>query len=104
MLEEQDGHRDDITQYVTSKLRIQRNKLGDEVKREICERALGIFLWVVLVVDILNKASDRGQVHTLKRRLKEIPDGLDELFDDILTRDCQKYGRLDFMPAVATVC
>jgi hypothetical protein len=54
---------------------------------EILVKASGIFLWVYLVVPILNKAYDKGRPYSLKKRLEEIPKGLPELFDDILTRD-----------------
>jgi hypothetical protein len=42
---------------------------------------------VVLVVAILNKFDDRGDVHNPEARLREIPPTLNELFDDILARD-----------------
>jgi len=38
---------------------------------------------------MLNKEFDRGRIHALRRRLGEIPDGLDQLFQDMLTRDGQ---------------
>ena len=43
---------------------------------------------------ILNKEYDHGRVHALRRRLREIPDGLDKLFEDILTRDQENMGEL----------
>ena len=46
-------------------------------------------MWIVLVVSILNKAIDHGQVHSLRRKLREIPSDLNELFRTILTRDSQ---------------
>ncbi|KAI4262154.1 MAG: hypothetical protein L6R42_002662 [Xanthoria sp. 1 TBL-2021] len=49
---------------------------------------------VALVVQILNKEYDHGRVHSLRRRLKEIPDGLDKLFEDILTRDNAHFEEL----------
>lgn len=44
-------------------------------------------MWVFLVVSILNKASDAGRVHTLQRRIRELPSDLHRLFRDIITRD-----------------
>ena len=44
-------------------------------------------MWVVLVIGILNKEYDSSRMHALRRRLQEIPDGLHELFHDILTRN-----------------
>jgi hypothetical protein len=72
-----------------SELRAGRSKKVDGIKDEILKRASGIFLWVVLVVQMLNKEYDRGRIHALQKRLDGIPDGLDELFQDILTRDGQ---------------
>ncbi|KAJ9651697.1 hypothetical protein H2198_009044 [Neophaeococcomyces mojaviensis] len=87
ILEDQDGHRQDIEDYLKSELRAGRGKLIQEIKTEILQRASGIFLWVVLVVQILNKEYDRGRIHAMRKRLNEIPDGLDKLFDEILSRD-----------------
>lgn len=86
ILEGQEGHQQDISDYIKSKLRIGTTKLATEIKSEVLQRAQGVFLWVVLVVGILTKETDRGNNHQLRRRLKEIPDGLHELFDDILRR------------------
>lgn len=56
---------------------------------EIQRRASGIFLWVILVVRILNVDGDWGYAHKLEARLKEIPNGLNELFQDIIHRGTQ---------------
>jgi ankyrin repeat protein/KaiC/GvpD/RAD55 family RecA-like ATPase len=87
VLERQEGHLQDITNYVEAELRIGKSKIAQQIRVELQEKASGIFMWVVLVVGILNKESDRGQVHTLRRKLQEIPGDLHELFRDILTRD-----------------
>ncbi|CAN9415621.1 unnamed protein product [Alternaria alternata] len=87
VLEGQEGHSQDITSYIETELKIGKSKVAQQVRAELQEKASGIFMWVVLVVGILNKESDRGQVHTLRRKLREIPGDLHELFRDILTRD-----------------
>ncbi|KAL3455142.1 hypothetical protein BJX64DRAFT_295329 [Aspergillus heterothallicus] len=87
VLEDQDGHQQDIANYVHSELKAGRSKRAMQIKDSIITRASGIFLWVVLVVQILNKECDRGRVHVLEQRLKEIPDGLHSLLKDILTRN-----------------
>jgi ankyrin repeat protein len=90
ILEGQEGHQQDMANYLHSELKAGRskgNELIEQIKAEILERASGIFLWVVLVVQMLNKEYDRGRIHALRKRLDEIPNGLDELFRDILTRD-----------------
>ncbi|KAL7958586.1 hypothetical protein V8C34DRAFT_323989 [Trichoderma compactum] len=86
-LEDQPGHCEDLEKYVRSKLRAGNSKTSQEVSAEILERASGVFLWVVLVVDILNKEFRNGRMFAVKKRLKELPDGLSNLFKDILCRD-----------------
>ena len=93
-LEGQEGHEEDIARYLTSELKAGRGNQSDAIKEEILKRSSGIFLWVVLVVQILNKEYDHGRVHALWRRLREIPDGLDKLFEDILTRDHENMEEL----------
>src|SRR6266536_643415 len=51
-------------------------------------------MWVVLVVDILNKEHDSGRIHVLRQRLRDIPGDLHELFRDILTRDYHNKNEL----------
>lgn len=87
ILEDQDEHQHDITQYLTSALRIGNDKLAQQIRSELQEKARGVFMWVVLVVEILNKEYDTGNKHRLRRRLQELPGDLHELFYDIMTRD-----------------
>ena len=93
-LEGQEGHDQDISRYLSSELKAGRGKQVEAIKEEILRRSSGIFLWVVLVVQILNKEYDHGRVHALWKRLREIPDGLDKLFEEILTRDQQNMEEL----------
>ncbi|OAL56703.1 hypothetical protein IQ07DRAFT_554869 [Pyrenochaeta sp. DS3sAY3a] len=87
ILEGQEGHDQDITNYLDSELNIGTGKVATQIRSELQEKASGIFMWVVLVVGILNKEYDRGRIHALKRRLMDIPGDLHDLFRDILTRD-----------------
>ena len=93
-LEDQEDHVNDMTKYLNSTLKAGRGIQVDVIKEEILHRASGIFLWVVLVVQILNKEYDHGRIHALRKRLKEIPDGLDKLFEEILTRDRENMEEL----------
>ncbi|RYP70487.1 hypothetical protein DL771_005424 [Monosporascus sp. 5C6A] len=86
-LEGQVGHSQDIVDYLKSELHIGNSKLAQAIRQEMLERASGIFMWVVLVVQILNKEFDDGNIHALRRKLNEIPSDLHELFKRILTRD-----------------
>lgn len=94
VLEGQDGHSRDIVNYLESELKIGRSKVAQQLRTEIQEKASGIFMWVVLVVSILNKEHDGGRIHALRRRLQEIPGDLHQLFRDILTRDSHNRDEL----------
>lgn len=94
ILEGQEGHTQDITNYIETELKIGKSKIARQIRVELQEKALGIFMWVVLVVGILNKEYDDGQVHTLRRKLQELPGDLHKLFRDILTRDSHNKDRL----------
>ena len=59
-------------------------------KRRHQEFSCGLFWWW----RFLNKEYDNGNIHTLRRRLSEIPGDLHELFRDILTRDHHNRGKL----------
>lgn len=83
-LEGQEGHEDDIAEYIRCKLKIGKGRLGLEIQDEIRKRACGVFLWVVLVIRILNEYDARGKTHLLRDRLAAIPSGLSELFEEIL--------------------
>ncbi|CAH0045998.1 unnamed protein product [Clonostachys solani] len=86
-LEKQHHHGDDIREYVDSELAIGHGKLADEIKSELLEKSSGVFMWAVLVVKILNEERDRGRIHKLRQRLREIPKDLHELFRSILSQD-----------------
>jgi hypothetical protein len=96
-LEGQEEHNEDIAKYVVDKLRIRDSEEENEIKELLREKASGVFMWVVLVVDILNKEYDRGHIIGLRNRLQDIPSDLHELFRDILWRDiddCDKDALL----------
>lgn len=88
ILEDQDGHAQDLAKYVQRHLQAGKSNVVGEVSTEILRKANGVFLWVVLVVNILNKEFKNGRLFAVKKRLQEIPPGLSDLFKDILRRDC----------------
>ncbi|KAF2819107.1 hypothetical protein CC86DRAFT_243778, partial [Ophiobolus disseminans] len=87
VLESEQDHTNDITSYINTHLKVGRDTQAEDIKAEILHKSSGIFLWVSLVIPILNKEYDRGRIKALKKRLKEIPAGLHDLFLDMLTRD-----------------
>ncbi|CAF9916397.1 MAG: hypothetical protein GOMPHAMPRED_000985 [Gomphillus americanus] len=86
-LDNEDGHTTDIVNYVNAKLRIGGSGETAKIKAEIVHKASGIFLWVVLVVQILRREYDRGRIHAMRKKLNETPPELNNLFREILLRD-----------------
>ncbi|KAF4946805.1 hypothetical protein FSARC_14115 [Fusarium sarcochroum] len=84
-LDDQEEHSRDIERYIQKELKTGNDTASREIREEVKNRASGVFLWAVLVIQILNKAAARG--FSLKARLQEIPDDLSEIFEGILTRD-----------------
>lgn len=85
VLETLTQHRQDMESYVKDRLRIGETETYDSMRLGIIEKAAGVFLWVVLVVQILNKEYRTGRM-ALETRLAELPSSLSELFEDILRR------------------
>jgi ankyrin repeat protein len=93
VLEGQEGHEDDIAAYIQKRLKVSARSKS-EMAMEIQKRASGVFLWVCLVIRILNEDIDRGDASKIKTRLKEIPDGLHQLFQDIITQGTREDTHL----------
>ncbi|KAH8648184.1 heterokaryon incompatibility protein-domain-containing protein, partial [Tricladium varicosporioides] len=94
-LEDEIGHTKDIQHYIKSKLKVGKTKQVETLWSNILEKSSRIFLWVVLVVDILNSEYRNGSPLTkIRQRLKEIPPKLTDLFEMILTRDRENLERL----------
>lgn len=91
-LENETGDVEDLAKYVGKCLKASK-KIQAELQRQILEKASGVFMWVVLVVGILNKETGNGGL-ALRRRLSEIPHTLSQLFKDILTRDGERPEEL----------
>jgi ankyrin repeat protein len=84
-IEDQEQHDRDIIKYVGNKLRV-RDKMIEE---ELLRRAKHVFLWVVLVVEMLNHAFERGNTRAMQKKLQEVPSDLDGIFFTILQKDGQ---------------
>ncbi|OAP56960.1 hypothetical protein AYL99_09072 [Fonsecaea erecta] len=78
-------HREDIATYIKAKLA----KRDDEIEAEIERKADGIFMWVVLVIKLLNKASLKmqGKRKAMRKVLEEIPGELEEVFGILFKKD-----------------
>ncbi|KAK3115867.1 hypothetical protein LTR53_004367 [Teratosphaeriaceae sp. CCFEE 6253] len=87
ILEDEAGHDEDMQKYIQKHLRAPKGKRNEEIKRSILEKANGVFMWAVLVIEILNKEIAGGRMFAIKQRLQEIPPKLSDLFKNILRRD-----------------
>ncbi|KJX95230.1 hypothetical protein TI39_contig4126g00008 [Zymoseptoria brevis] len=87
ILEDEIGHADDLRKYIQRRLQAGKGKAIDEFRVQVQEKANGVFMWIVLVVGILNDEFRRGRIFAVKQRLRAIPPELSELFRDMLQRD-----------------
>ncbi|TVY13284.1 Vegetative incompatibility protein HET-E-1, partial [Lachnellula arida] len=96
-LENEIGHLEDIKHYIKTKLRLGKTKQAELLRSEIFEKSSGIFLWVVLVLDILNSEYPNSSISIkkIRERLHKIPQKLSDLFEMILTRDGETLERLE---------
>lgn len=83
ILERQTGHDRDILSFVEAKIRY-RDKI---IVRKILEKANHVFMWVVLVLELLNRAYDEGRVRAMKRKLDEVPPDLERLFSSLFSKE-----------------
>lgn len=80
VVEEKEEHDEDIAIYVRDKL----TKRDEEIEKGILKKASGIFMWVVLVVAMLNQAFDDGKVEAMHQKLRELPGDLEQVFETLL--------------------
>ncbi|KAH8694325.1 ankyrin repeat-containing domain protein [Phaeosphaeriaceae sp. PMI808] len=83
VVEEKKEHNDDIARYVHDKLK----KQDEDIEKEVLEKAAGVFMWVVLVVAMLNRAYDEGKVDAMQQKLDESPGDLEKVFETLLSED-----------------
>lgn len=81
----------DISTYVSAKCD-RLNSASDiqvygEFQQDIIEKAKGVFLWVVLVIEeLLSGWETSSTIAELRRRLSDIPDHLDDFFGSMLRK------------------
>jgi hypothetical protein len=83
IMEDEKGHDQDIVKYVQHKLRI----MDKEIEEEVLQKAEHVFMWVVLVIEMLNQAFDHGKVRAMRKKLHEVPGDLDQAFWTLLDKD-----------------
>lgn len=83
-LEEQEGHSQDIINFLDAELRIGQGRFAEEIRSRVRSKASGVFMWVVLVVQILNQEHDAGNDAKLEQTIENTPNDLCGLFRGIL--------------------
>ncbi|OBT42034.1 hypothetical protein VE00_07424 [Pseudogymnoascus sp. WSF 3629] len=85
-LEKQHGHNQDIITYIENEFIAPHSQHMDYIKAELYRRSSNVFLWVVLVVGLLNDAYLCGNVKPvlLQQLLVSFPEELHNLFAKIL--------------------
>lgn len=94
-LEQLTGHAQDMEKYVRKKLKGGKSTAIEELSGLILQKAAGVFMWVILVVDILNRKLQCGRIATIKQYLQQLPSRLSELFEGIIGRG--DSGREDLL-------
>jgi len=83
VVEDREEHHQDIAIYVHHKLRMRDR----DIEEQLLQTAAGIFMWIILVVNMLNQAFDEGKVRAMQRKLREVPSDLDDVFQTLLKED-----------------
>ena len=97
----QDLTYNDILRYVEDKLvshthmqtlRTRDKSAAEQLVTDICCKAQGVFLWVMLVVRSLMKGlQSRDRISELERRLEKLPPDLEALYDHMLRTMSEEY-------------
>jgi hypothetical protein len=73
-------------------LSIDDEDLKAHLTEALEKKASGVFLWIVLVVALLNRDSRRGHTHEILKRLDHLPAELSDLVEELLERGtCSVY-------------
>lgn len=88
-LEAQEDHESDLKTYLDARLLFNMDRSFPDIRAQILRKAAGVFLWVVLVVDILNGVWQQGFMFAVHETLQQLPGELGDLFRSILNRDSE---------------
>ncbi|KAF7531972.1 hypothetical protein G7054_g8378 [Neopestalotiopsis clavispora] len=99
-LENEIEHQKDLESYIESNARLRGYSKAAALKIDLLRKSSGIFLWVALVLQILNKEFANGRTADLRQRLQDIPPSLHELFEMILTRDNENLEDLEYCVSI----
>ncbi|KAI1322666.1 hypothetical protein F5Y16DRAFT_30590 [Xylariaceae sp. FL0255] len=98
VLETQGGHGEDIASYLNGNLSFGSayEDKASEIRSYVKTKASGIFIWVALVVRILNDDYRSGDISpsSARDRIDNLPSSLHAFFHRILTRDQSHFDEL----------
>jgi hypothetical protein len=95
----EDNNREDILLYIVAET--EDNRFIVELKDEIFNRSSGVFLWVVLVITMLQEKGRGKSLKWLRQKLGETPPELHTLFQALFS---QKDHGDDEMARSQTIC
>lgn len=84
------GHMQDLRNYIKDRLKVKDIPGLEDL---LLRKSNGLFLWVVLVVTMLNDNEEEGKSSNVDELEEELPDELYDLFLLILKRDIPKSSR-----------
>lgn len=86
VVDQASGHTQDILMYARDSLVIPLGGQRKQIFDQLMQRSEGVFLWVVLVIRILNEQFDEGRSHNqLMDAIGNLPDDLDALISSIVS-------------------
>ncbi|KAL7918350.1 ankyrin repeat-containing domain protein [Trichoderma austrokoningii] len=91
VVEQTSEHDEDIFIYTRDNLAIN----DKEIEKELLEKASGVFMWVVLVIKLLNQAYDEGKIEAMHKTLHKVPRDLEIVFEKLsITHNRHKHETL----------
>jgi hypothetical protein len=92
-VDRQGGYDKNIATYIESKFKVPHSKQMDDIRAGILSRASGVFPWVVLVVQMLNKEYDHGQITVGDNELTDTSIFGNFKFADVISARFGSYRR-----------
>lgn len=89
-VEHQSEHSADIAFYIENKLKVDEYEHMSALCEVLNTKSAGIFLWVILVIELLNQIYDRGEgFDAMAKCLRRVPETLKGVFTEILCRSSE---------------
>lgn len=93
VVEKEREHEKDIIKYVRAELTFR----NEEIENMILEKASGVFMWVVLVINLLMQAHDKGRIDAMHQKLQDVPSDLEDVFETLVKKDNQEMEETIFI-------